>query len=208
AKGRAVYNIALAIDPNCPMKAAAVQLVKNALAQFGDILAAFPDDASLSEQIDVLEFALASSAPVESIEGKCRIPSIISNVLVERASPNGNQEIPQTIEVTPADETDVLGISEKESESAPEETAAASGSASLTNAKLRVDAERIDAVLNLVGELVIGKSMLMQATGEFEKRFGKDPLRAKLSDAMAFQARVLNDLQKSVMKIRMVPVEQ
>jgi len=33
-------------------------------------------------------------------------------------------------------------------------------------------------------------------------------LRGKFADAMAFQARVLNDLQRSVMKIRMVPVEQ
>src|SRR5262249_48937514 len=77
-----------------------------------------------------------------------------------------------------------------------------------TNVKLRVDAERIDAVLNLVGELVIGKSMLMQGVSEFDKRFNQDPLRTKFADAMAFQARVLNDLQKSVMKIRMVPVDQ
>ncbi len=207
-KGRTVYNIALAVDPNCPMKAAAVQLVKNALAQFGDILAAFPDEASLSEQIDVLEFALASSATVESIESKCRIPSIISNVLVEPASLNGNDETAQTTDAPSPDEADVLGISDRDSESTPEETSTASASTSLANAKLRVDAERIDAVLNLVGELVIGKSMLMQATSEFEKRFAKHPLRAKFSDAMAFQARVLNDLQKSVMKIRMVPVEQ
>ncbi len=33
-------------------------------------------------------------------------------------------------------------------------------------------------------------------------------LRGKFADAMAFQSRVLNDLQRSVMKIRMVPVEQ
>jgi two-component system chemotaxis sensor kinase CheA len=73
---------------------------------------------------------------------------------------------------------------------------------------LRVDAERIDAVLNLVGELIIGKSMQHQAVNEFDKKYPKDPLRAKFADAMAFQARIINDLQKSVMKIRMVPVEQ
>ena len=33
-------------------------------------------------------------------------------------------------------------------------------------------------------------------------------LRGRFADAMAFQSRVLNDLQRSVMKIRMVPVEQ
>src|SRR5205814_9870673 len=73
---------------------------------------------------------------------------------------------------------------------------------------LRVDAEKIDEVLNLVGELIIGKSMLTQSMHEFDKRFAKDPLRTRLADAMAFQARVLNDLQKSVMKVRMVPVDQ
>jgi two-component system chemotaxis sensor kinase CheA len=73
---------------------------------------------------------------------------------------------------------------------------------------LRVDAERIDSVLNLVGELIIGKSMLQQALNEFAKTYPKDALRGRFVDAMAFQARVLNDLQRSVMKIRMVPVEQ
>ena len=73
---------------------------------------------------------------------------------------------------------------------------------------LRVEAGRIDSVLNLVGELIIGKSMLQQALNDFSKRFPKEALRGKFADAIAFQARVLNDLQRSVMKIRMVPVEQ
>jgi len=73
---------------------------------------------------------------------------------------------------------------------------------------LRVDAEKIDSVLNLVGELILAKSMLQQALLEFGHRFPKDAMRGKFSDAMAFQGRVLNDLQHAVMKIRMVPVEQ
>jgi two-component system chemotaxis sensor kinase CheA len=71
-----------------------------------------------------------------------------------------------------------------------------------------VDAERIDSVLNLVGELILAKSMLQQALLEFGERFPKDALRGKFADAMAFQGRVLNDLQHSVMKVRMVPVDQ
>jgi two-component system chemotaxis sensor kinase CheA len=73
---------------------------------------------------------------------------------------------------------------------------------------LRVDAERIDSVLNLVGEMILAKSMLQQTLLEFGQRFPKDVLRGKFSDVMAFQGRVLNDLQHSVMKIRMVPVDQ
>ena len=41
---------------------------------------------------------------------------------------------------------------------------------------LRVDAERIDSVLNLVGELIIGKSMLQQALNEFAKHVSQGSL--------------------------------
>ena len=62
-------------------------------------------------------------------------------------------------------------------------------------------------MLNLVGELIIAKSMLHQTVVDFQRRFPKDPLKTRFIDALAFQSRILNDLQKSVMKIRMVPVE-
>jgi two-component system chemotaxis sensor kinase CheA len=62
--------------------------------------------------------------------------------------------------------------------------------------------------MNLIGELIIGKSMLHRAINEFDQRFPKDPLRNRLGDVLSFQSRVLGELHKSVMKIRMVPVEQ
>jgi two-component system chemotaxis sensor kinase CheA len=65
---------------------------------------------------------------------------------------------------------------------------------------LRVDAEKIDNVLNLVGELIIGKSMLQQVMTEYALRSPKDSLRARVGDAMGFQARVLTDLQHSVIR--------
>ncbi len=71
-----------------------------------------------------------------------------------------------------------------------------------------MDAERIDNLLNLVGELIIGKSMLQRTLNEFSQHHPKDSTRSRFADAMAFQSRVLTDLQRSVMKVRMVPVEQ
>src|ERR1019366_9687769 len=55
---------------------------------------------------------------------------------------------------------------------------------------------------------IIGKSMLQQILVEFTRRYPKDALRGRLADSLAFQSRILNDLQHSVMKVRMVPVEQ
>ncbi len=215
ARGRKVYNIALAVDPNCPMKDAAVQLVRNVLAQLGEVLAVFPEGPIASDQLDVIEFAVASSQPAEDFQKKCRVPSVISNVLVEPYEaelPAAQNAATDILANSPADSAPISvnepGQEVLDQQSQPALDSEASPGAVAAAAKLRVDAERIDAVLNLVGELVIGKSMLMQSVSEFEKRFPKDPLRAKFADAMSFQMRVLSDLQKSVMKIRMVPVEQ
>jgi two-component system chemotaxis sensor kinase CheA len=86
--------------------------------------------------------------------------------------------------------------------------AAGSAAATVAESTLRVDASRIDAVMNLVGELIIGKSMLHRALTDFDQRHARDPVRAKLADALGFQSRVLDELHKCVLKIRMVPVEQ
>ncbi|HET9744021.1 MAG TPA: chemotaxis protein CheA [Terriglobales bacterium] len=211
-EGQQVFQIALAVDPACPMKTAAMQLVRNVLAQLGQVLAVFPDPSTASDQLDVIEFAVASAQPADIFQKKCYIPSVILDVLVEAVVETSAQTNQRSAQPTPGDElNDVLDLGGDEHASSTESVATEKevlGSSSSASNKLRVDSERIDSVLNLVGELVIGKSMLMQSVGEFDKRYAKDPLRAKFADAMAFQARVLNDLQKSVMRIRMVPVDQ
>jgi two-component system, chemotaxis family, sensor kinase CheA len=158
---------------------------------------------------------LASDKTNEHIAQKCRIPTAISQVRIENfAVPSVNPAKTAALAFplppqTPVSKAGVAAL-------APD-TPAPTGSKSDTEARknhapaesiLRVDAERIDNVLNLVGELIIGKSMLQQALTEFAARFPKDPTRARFTDAMAFQSRVLNDLQRAVMQVRMVPVEQ
>jgi two-component system chemotaxis sensor kinase CheA len=102
-----------------------------------------------------------------------------------------------------------LHVGESDDTSAAVKPAGASSAVTtVAESSLRVDSARIDAVMNLVGELIIGKSMLNRTLSEFDQKHARDPVRAKLVDAMAFQARVLDELHKCVLKIRMVPVEQ
>jgi two-component system chemotaxis sensor kinase CheA len=65
---------------------------------------------------------------------------------------------------------------------------------------LRVDAEKLDSLLNLVGELVINKTRLQQ--------IGLSNQLQELSEAIEQMDRVTTDLQGVVMKLRMVPVGQ
>jgi two-component system, chemotaxis family, sensor kinase CheA len=210
AAGLSVYHVVVKIDPHCAMPIAGRQLIHNALGAVGQVIAVHPDAKSPAAAKQV-EFVLGSAQTVAQIQAKGRIPTIAEEVTVELML--GPSPAPPTAaeETTLAPGAVTDAAQPESAASAPEMSSTAAPAAAIPATQenlLRVEASRIDSVLNLVGELIIGKSMLQQALNEFSKRYPKELLRGKFSDAMAFQARVLNDLQRSVMKIRMVPVDQ
>ena len=211
-RGKRVFHIAAQVDSHCAMPIAARQLVMNGLASAGEILASRPENGSTAST-QRLEFLLASDKSAETIAAKCKIPTVIADVKVEplRGKVSRKKAVSQEVlsqvaveELTPQAPAPSAAAAEEEPEPETRHQASTTSAENI----LRVDAERIDNVLNLVGELIIGKSMLQQALNEFARIYPKEAIRGKFADAMAFQARVLNDLQRSVMKIRMVPVEQ
>lgn len=209
AQGQDVLHVVVKIDPHCAMPIAGRQLVHNAIGTMGPVIAVRPD-AKSPQAARFVDFVIASVQSAEQIAAKCKIPTIVEEVTVELmlAASAG----PQPAASAAALETAAAQLEPENDVAAPEPSATPAPAAGAVPAAqeniLRVEAGRIDSVLNLVGELIIGKSMLQQALSEFAKRYPKELLRGKFADAMAFQARVLNDLQRSVMKIRMVPVDQ
>jgi two-component system chemotaxis sensor kinase CheA len=209
-RGEVVYNLALRIDPNSLMHAAAFQLIRNVLHGCGTVIALRPEDNSAAATVEIVEAALASLQPEERIAQRCRIPAIVSELRIERAESLETAEHELLGDIL---EAQAAGVAAKATEKGgnaeiPKTPAGVSAAAAVAESTLRVDAARIDAVMNLVGELIIGKSMLNRALTELDQRHSRDPVRAKLSDALAFQSRVLEELHKCVLKIRMVPVEQ
>ncbi len=223
AGGLGLYDVLVKIDPHCAMPIAARQLILNAVGTIGQTVVLRPDanSAAASKQ---LQMVLASMQSKEQIGAKCQIPTIAGEVNVAviqepQAGKRGEQPVasPPAQNLQPEESGSKLATEAPvaapakviEAQNAAQVPAheAVVPQAAMENI-LRVEAGRIDNVLNLVGELIIGKSMLQQALNEFGKRYPKELLRGKFADAMAFQSRVLNDLQRSVMKIRMVPVDQ
>ncbi len=209
-RGEVVYNLALRIDPNSLMHAAAFQLIRNVLHGCGTVIALRPEDNSGAATVEIVEAALASLQPEERIAQRCRIPAIVSELRIERAESLETAEHELLGDIL---EAQAAGVAAKAAEKGgnadvPKTPGGVSAAAAVAEGTLRVDAARIDAVMNLVGELIIGKSMLNRTLTELDQRHSRDPVRAKLSDALAFQSRVLEELHKCVLKIRMVPVEQ
>jgi two-component system, chemotaxis family, sensor kinase CheA len=230
-QGKPVYHVTAQIDPNCAMPIAAQQLIFKALVQSGDVLGTRPEAGSAKNAMQ-FQLLVASDQTVEELTAKCRIPTIISKVKIESIGVPAQKAVkkeklgdaePKLSAQGPTNQAAATLAEEKAetkftaepvqeietilSPSPERETAIRPNPAPPENV-LRVDAERIDTVLNLVGELIIGKSMMQEALNEFAARHPKEAMRGRFADAMAFQSRVLNDLQRSVMKVRMVPVEQ
>ena len=215
-RGEAVYNVALYLDSESLLPAAAFELVRKALEGAGKIMVLHPESAAQAASTNLIEAAISSARSSDWIRKHCHVPSVVSRISVTKCSvgvtaPRDLLEI--LVEAEAAAVSAKVGSGSPESATDhPDESREAVASSGLAHAAaentLRVDAGRIDTVMNLVGELIIGKSMLHRTIAEFERTHPKDPLRGKFADALAFQSRVLGELQKSVMKIRMVPVEQ
>jgi two-component system chemotaxis sensor kinase CheA len=215
---RNLMNVGLVIDAKCAMPAAASQVIWRILREMGTVLVARPEIGS-TEPTEIVEAVLATEQSAEYVRRKCQAPGIVSMAYVEPYSPTAGQAVESA--VTPAIEQGngefLSGVLESfmptaepaasPVEAKPEQPKA-ERSLPATENLLRIDAGRIDTVLDLVGELIIAKSTLQQVLVDFTKRFGKDPVRARFADAMAKQSQVMYKLQRSVMKIRMVPVEQ
>jgi two-component system chemotaxis sensor kinase CheA len=209
-RGERVYNIALRLDPNSLMRAAAFQLIRNVLHGCGTVIALRPEDSAAAASVEIVEAALASQHPEAHLAHRCHVPAIVSNVRVEAASAAHTPDhelIGDLVEAQAAQLAANAGEREDHA-TAAQPGGTSSAVAAVAESTLRVDASRIDAVMNLVGELIIGKSMLHRALSDFDQRHARDPVRLKLADSLAFQARVLDELHKCVLKIRMVPVEQ
>jgi two-component system, chemotaxis family, sensor kinase CheA len=235
--GRQVYNIGLAIDPDCPMRAAAAQLVRNVLQGLGTVLVMRPDESTPVP--DVIEAALCTAHPLEVVQRKASIPTVVSNIVAEplagssglaavakplsaepvvtqpataaqpaaRVAPAAPPAAPVERPATLSDEPVATAVP-AEAVAQPVVDMGVDGEAHRSAAAenvIRVDAGRIDAVLDLVGELIIARSMMQQLLAEIPQN---NSLRARTSDALQLQGQILNKLQRSVMKIRMVPVER
>jgi two-component system chemotaxis sensor kinase CheA len=73
---------------------------------------------------------------------------------------------------------------------------------------IRVETSRLDSVMNLVGELVLGRNRLMKLGGGLEQSYENEPLVRGLTETLAQLNLVTTDLQLAVMKTRMLPIRK
>ena len=206
AAGKRVYHVRVPLDPQCAMPIAARQMIKVALNALGEVLALYPgDDAPVTR----VEIALASEKSAEQIRAKCRIPTIARNPRVtllarQRLRRNWRDRRP-----LPNRSGQVLRLPIAEATSTPTPEDPAPATAAPASDTLFGSTRKRSITYSIwLANSSSAKSMLAADAATSLRGVFPKMLARHFSDAMAFQARALNDLQRSVMKIRMVPVEQ
>ncbi|MDU9726953.1 chemotaxis histidine kinase/response regulator CheAY2 [Helicobacter pylori] len=109
------------------------------------------------------------------------------------------QEVTPTKETTKAPKTETKAKAKADTE---ENKAPSIG----VEQTVRVDVRRLDHLMNLIGELVLGKNRLIRIYSDVEERYDGEKFLEELNQVVSSISAVTTDLQLAVMKTRMQPV--
>ncbi len=94
----------------------------------------------------------------------------------------------------------------KKEEKAASNAAPAKRAATAVEQTIRVDVKRLDHLMNLIGELVLGKNRLIKINDDVEERYEGEEFLEELNQVVSIVSLVTTDLQIAVMKTRMLPI--
>ena len=211
--GMHAYHIKVTLSSSCVLKSARSYMVMNALDQVGEVVKSVPPAEDLEQEkfessfdvvvvtdseMKAIEETLLSISEVETVEMTDAVEEVKQSAggdaaaapAAEPATAASNVPVPAA-PVAPA---------AKSAAAPPAKKPAVDAKKPKGGQSVRVDIEKLDTLLNLMGELVINKVRLEQ--------IGITHRLTELTETLEQMDRVTTDLQTVVMKVRMVPVGQ
>ncbi len=109
-------------------------------------------------------------------------------------------------EVTPIKETPKAPKTETKIKTKTDKTEGNKAPSIGVEQTVRVDVRRLDHLMNLIGELVLGKNRLIRIYSDVEERYDGEKFLEELNQVVSSVSAVTTDLQLAVMKTRMQPI--
>ncbi|HZG84379.1 chemotaxis protein CheA [Paenibacillus sp.] len=217
--GHLAYRIDVALRKDCVLKAVRAYMVFDALGKLGEVVKSSPPAEDIEADKFDYEFTLVflSSSDAKAIQSSIEGVSEIASATVApiEASDLAGGAAPAAPAASSAREAAAAAAAPAPAPSAgsaPERAAApaadaqprAAGSAApkappAQTRTIRVDIEKLDALMNLFSELLIDRVRI--------ESLAKEVKNADLIETVEHMGRVSSDLQNVVMKLRMMPVE-
>lgn len=209
--GHTLYGFTCYIKKECLLKAARAFLVFKAAEEFGQILVYRPSSQDIEDEKFELDFTfiLSSDEPLEKIIEATSTVSEIDQMKgeavklemyaqEEKKAEDKKEDAPAKAELAkPA----AKAPAKKEAKPAANKKAAVSKP--VTNRTVRVDIEKLDALMNQVSELIIAKNSLVSISSTEGGNFQNQSFHEQIE----YLERITTNLHESVMKVRMVPIE-
>ena len=197
--GMNVFHVKVTLMESCVLKAARSVMVMHALDEIGDVIKSVPPAEDLEQEKFERSFdiVLATASDAEAVTNAVDTVSEIEDIGVEELDPDALAKPAEPAPAAPA--AAAAPAPKKAAAPAKKEGAkAAAPKKPHQSQSVRVDIEKLDTLMNLMGELVINKVRLEQ--------IGQTHRMSDLMETLEQMDRVTGDLQNIVMKVRMVPV--
>lgn len=218
--GAHIYGMTIYIQKECLLKAARAFLVFKAVEEFGEILVYNPSSQDIEDEKFECDFSIfiASDEPYEKIAEAAKSVSEIDKVVGEEvkyetlaakqekaeadaAAAEKSQDAPA--EAAPAQEQPQAQAAKPAAKTQSSGNKKQTVAKPVTNRTVRVDIEKLDALMNQVSELIIAKNSLVSISstdsGDFQNQ--------SFHEQIEYLERITTNLHESVMKVRMVPIE-
>ena len=198
--GMNVFHVKVTLMESCVLKAARSVMVMHALDEIGDVIKSVPPAEDLEQEKFERSFdiVVATASDAEAVTNAVDTVSEIEDIGVEELDPDA---LAKPVEPAPAAAAPAAAAAAPKKAAAPakkEGAKAAAPKKQHQSQSVRVDIEKLDTLMNLMGELVINKVRLEQ--------IGQTHRMSDLMETLEQMDRVTGDLQNIVMKVRMVPV--
>lgn len=204
SKGHGIYQVDVALAPKTLMKAVRAVMVMQKMENVGTVAKIIPsiEDLETANEEEFSMLIISDESPEEICQEILAVSEIIAAVphiypLNEEATRGSELEIVQAPKEVAA--TSVATTQTSPAVAAPEE-----GNTQVHT--IRVETSRMDNLINLVGEMVITRTRLVQIGLDLKGQHKMDPLVSNLNETNVYLGRLMNDLQESVMRLRMVPI--
>jgi two-component system chemotaxis sensor kinase CheA len=201
-----VVGITIYIQEYCVLKGARAFMVNRTLEEHGEIIKLDPSAQDLEDEkydLDYSAYVITKETP-EQLIGYAMGVSEVKEVVADYISLE-EKELNSYLEIIKQDEaiTSSQKIAKEPGSLKAQSAAAARQSAKpVANRSVRVDIEKLDVLMNLVSELIIAKNSLVSSSSSLHNQ-----LEVAFYDQIEYLERVTTNLHESVMKVRMVPIE-
>ncbi|GIX41114.1 MAG: chemotaxis protein [Leptospiraceae bacterium] len=193
-----VYHGVVILDEEAPMKNLRLLLIYNKLSRVCSFFKIEPtlEELEKNSQIDHISFIIYGSITKEQIIKLCQI-DLVQEIHIKELDIKSKSG-----EISKKEKTESIQI--KKTKSIKEEKDFTESVIKSKN--IKVASEKIDYILNNVGELVITNSGLQKIYEDLLEEFGESQILSDLKSKIDQAIRIARELQSGVMKMRMMPV--